>query len=99
MNWLERTLVIDFETVWDAEYTLSKMTTEAYIRDPRFHAYGASVKQYGDAHPPRWVPHNKLRRLFASVDWSQTAVLAHNAVFDVSIMAFVYGVQPAYIFD
>ena len=29
-------LTIDFETRWDkADYTLSKMTTEEYIRDPR----------------------------------------------------------------
>ena len=37
----DKILVIDFETRWDSkEYTLSKMTTEEYIRDPRFKAFG-----------------------------------------------------------
>ena len=27
---------LDFETYYDQEYSLSKMTTEAYVRDPRF---------------------------------------------------------------
>ena len=36
-----RTLVVDFETRWDRkDYTLSKLTTEQYIRDERFKAFG-----------------------------------------------------------
>ena len=30
--------VLDFETLFGDDYTLSKMSTEAYIRDPRFEA-------------------------------------------------------------
>jgi len=38
----DRILTIDFETRWDKrDYTLSKMTTEEYIRDKRFKAFGA----------------------------------------------------------
>jgi DNA polymerase len=33
------------------------------------------------------------------VDWSRTAVLAHNAQFDVSILCWRYGIAPAFIFD
>ena len=29
-------VTIDFETYYDREFSLSKMTTEAYIRDDRF---------------------------------------------------------------
>ena len=44
----ENTLVVDFETRWDSkEYTLSKMTTEEYVRDKRFTAFGIGVKTYG----------------------------------------------------
>ena len=33
-------VTVDFETRWDSkEYTLSKMTTEEYIRDKRFVSY------------------------------------------------------------
>jgi len=92
-------LVIDFETRWDKkEYTLSKMTTEQYIRDPRFKAFGCCVKTY-DVPGTVWITHADLPDFFATVDWSKTAVLAHNAQFDVAILSWVYGVKPCFIFD
>jgi len=40
----DRILTIDFETRWDKkDYTLSKMTTEEYIRDDRFTTFGACL--------------------------------------------------------
>ncbi len=96
----DQILVIDFETYWSSkEYTLSKMTTEEYIRDPRFKAFGACIKDLDDDGPAVWVRGNELVRWFAAIDWSRTAVLAHNAQFDVSILAWVYGCHPAFIFD
>lgn len=93
------TLVIDFETRWDSkEYTLSKQTTEEYIRSDKFKAFGIGVKQFGDGKAV-WVPHHKIEKFLARVDWSQTAVLAHNAQFDVAILAWRYGVKPAFIYD
>ncbi len=37
-------VTIDFETYYDREYSLSKMTTEAYIRDDRFEVIGVAIK-------------------------------------------------------
>lgn len=37
-------VTVDFETYYDKDYSLSKMTTEAYIRDPRFQIIGVGVK-------------------------------------------------------
>jgi DNA polymerase len=91
-------LVLDYETVWGDEYTLSKMTTEEYVRDPRFHAFGMSWKWFGGA-PAQWVTHADLPAFYASIDWKSTAVLAHNAAFDIAILSWVYGCRPAYIFD
>ena len=96
----DQILVIDFETYWSSkEYTLSKMTTEEYIRDPRFKAFGACIKDLNDDGPAVWVRGNELVRWFGAIDWSRTAVLAHNAQFDVSILAWVYDCHPAFIFD
>lgn len=92
-------MVVDFETRWDRkEYTLSKLTTEQYIRDKRFKAFGMCYKFYGEE-KIRWVHHAQLPDFIASVDWSTTAVLAHNAQFDVAILSWVYGAKPCFIFD
>ena len=95
-----RTLVVDFETRWDKkDYTLSKLTTEQYIRDERFKAFGLCVKELGSDEDPVWISHKDIPEFVASVDWASTAVLAHNAQFDVAILSWRYGAQPALIFD
>ena len=37
-------VVIDFETYYDKEYSLSKITTEKYIRCDKFECIGVSIK-------------------------------------------------------
>jgi DNA polymerase len=96
----EKILTIDFETRWSSkEYTLSRMTTEEYIRDERFKAFGACIHEYGTDDPVQWFNHEELPDAFAQYDWSRTAVLAHNAQFDVSILDWRYGARPVFIFD
>jgi DNA polymerase len=96
----DRIIAVDFETRWDSkDYTLSKMTTEEYIRDVRFKAFGCCFHEYGSDDPIVWVGGCDLREYVDGVDWSRTAVLAHNAQFDVSILCWRYGIAPAFIFD
>ena len=93
-------LTIDFETRWDkADYTLSKMTTEEYIRDIKFLAFGACIHEYGTDRPTQWYGGDELHRILSTYDWARTAVLAHNAQFDIAILEWVYGVHPCFIFD
>jgi DNA polymerase len=96
----DKIITIDFETRWaKKDYTLSKLTTEEYIRDKKFIAFGACVHVYGSGEDIRWVSGRDLPEFFSGVDWSRTAVLAHNAQFDVSIMEWVYDAHPCFIFD
>ncbi len=97
----DRILTIDFETYWDSKsYTLSKMTTEEYIRDDKFLAFGACIHEFGDDRPTQWYRGgDELHRVLSTYDWGRTAVLAHNAQFDVSILSWRYNVRPAFIFD
>ena len=97
----DRILTIDFETYWDTKegYTLSKMTTEEYVRDERFKAFGACVHEYGDPSPPVWYRGDHLHKVLAGYDPDTTAVLAHNAQFDVSILEWRYDWHPCFIFD
>jgi DNA polymerase len=94
-----KTLVLDFETRWDSkEYTLGKLTTEEYIRSPKFKAFGLGWKWFGED-KKEWVTHDDIPAWVSSIDWENTNVLAHNAQFDVSILAWVYGVRPKFILD
>jgi len=96
----QRILLVDAETRWASKtYTLSKMTTEEYVRDKRFKAFGICFKLYGDDNETVWVPHAELPAYLSTIDWSTTAVMAHNAMFDVAILAWHYGVYPAFIID
>lgn len=108
MAWpFKKLLTIDFETRWSTKatdwceepYTLSKMTTEEYIRSPLFHAFGACVHEYGSADETVWYPHKELPLLFSQIPWHETAVLAHNSMFDVSILSMIYGAKPCFVFD
>jgi DNA polymerase len=94
-----RTLVVDFETRWDSkDYTLSKMTTEEYVRSPMFKAFGIGYKWYNEGEA-QWVTHDDIPSWVSSIDWENTNVLAHNAQFDVSILCWRYGAKPVYILD
>jgi DNA polymerase len=75
------------------------MTNEEYVRDQRFKAFGFCFHEYGSDDPIVWVRHVDLPYYLASINWSRTALLAHNAQFDVSILSWRYGVKPAFIFD
>jgi DNA polymerase len=93
-------VTIDFETRWSkSDYTLSKMTTEEYIRDPRFKAFGACLHEFGSELPPRWHNGDDLHDALTQFDWNETAILAHNAQFDVSILAWKYDCHPCFILD
>lgn len=93
-------LTVDFETFWDRKtYTLSKMTTEEYIRDEQFLVFGACFHLYGSGEPIEWVKGCDIPEYVSRIDWKRTALLAHNAQFDVSILGWKYGVSPAFIFD
>ncbi len=96
----DRILCIDFETRWSSkDYTLSKMTTEEYIRDNKFVAFGACTHEFGSDEPIEWVRGPDLSEYFSGIDWGRTAVLAHNAQFDISILEWRYDCHPVFIFD
>jgi len=90
---------IDFETTYDSDYTLSKMTTEEYINDPRFEVIGVSVKQ--DDHPAEWASgtHDELAQFLRRFDWGSSALLAHNTLFDGSILKWKFDISPAFYLD
>lgn len=83
---------IDFETFYADDYTLHSMTTEAYVRDPRFEALMLSVRDETGA--LTWYPQEQLTAFFASVDWADTGIICHHAHFECLILSHHFGVYP-----
>jgi len=90
-------ITIDFETYYDKDYSLSKMTTEEYINDPRFEVIGVGIKE--DDEPSRWFSGEDVSVALNSIDWEDTVLICHNMMFDGAILAWRYGIFPAMYVD
>jgi len=92
-------LTCDFETYYSGEYSLSKLTTEEYIRDDRFEVIGVSVKV--DNEVPVWFSgtHEETKSFLSQYDWDNSAVLCHNMLFDGAILGWKFGICPAFYYD
>jgi len=89
-------VTLDFETYYSKDFSLTKLTTEEYINDPRFEVIGVGIKI--DNGKTYWVADNITEEL-NKIDWANSALLCHNTQFDGAILAFRYGIVPAYYFD
>jgi hypothetical protein len=88
-----RLIALDLETEFSDTYTLSNMSTESYIRDPRFRAHGGAIKWSKD-HAARWYNEPELRYVLGQEDWSDVFLICHHAAFDGLILSHHYGVRP-----
>ena len=87
-------ITIDFETYYAKDFSLSKMTTEEYIRDPRFQVIGVSVKVNNG--PTEWASgtHEEIKTYLQTFNWDEAMLLAHNTMFDGAIAAWRYNIFP-----
>lgn len=94
-------LGIDFESYYDKDFTLSKMTTATYVRDPRFKVHGASIihEDTNGQLQKYWITAQDLPDYFFQIDWENIAMLAHNCAFDSFILTQHFGFSPAYYLD
>jgi DNA polymerase len=87
-------ITIDFETFYSREYSLTRLTTEEYVRDPQFQVIGVAVKV--NSEPAQWFTGDmqETAEWLAQFDWGNHFVLAHNAIFDAAILTWVFGQKP-----
>lgn len=91
-------VTLDFETYYAQDFSLSKITTEEYIRDRRFEVIGLGLKH--GPNPTEWAQgEGQVKELLGSVDFAKTGVIAHNTAFDGAILNWRYGVKPKAWFD
>jgi DNA polymerase len=92
-------LTIDFETYYAVDFSLTKLTTEEYVRDDLFEVVGVSVKQ--NEGNPQWFSGTKqeTKEWLNQFDWDNSFALAHNAMFDSAILSWTFGIKPRAWFD
>jgi DNA polymerase I-like protein with 3'-5' exonuclease and polymerase domains len=87
-------ITLDFETYYDKDFSLRKLTTEAYIRDPRFEVIGVGVKLNDGETEWASGTHEQINRYLHSFDWGNAMLLCHNTMFDGAIISWLYNIQP-----
>lgn len=92
-------LTIDFESYYSKSFSLSKMTTEEYIRAKRFEVIGVAVQS--DDSDPAWYSGTKAntKKFLDQFDWANATAVAHNAAFDMAILNWHFDIRPKRIID
>ena len=90
---------IDFETYYSQTFSLTKLTTEEYIRSKEFETIGVAVCEQGGA--PTWFSGTKAdtKKFLDSFELDKNLVIAHNAMFDMAILSFIFDIRPKGIAD
>ena len=92
-------ITIDFETYYSKTFSLSKMTTEEYIRSTEFEVIGVAVQE-GERSPVWFSGTRKnIKECLDWFDWDNSAVVAHNAMFDLAILNWHFDINPKKIVD
>ena len=90
---------LDFETYYSQTFSLSKMTTEEYVRSPEFETIGVAVCERGG--DPLWFSGTKAdtKKFLDSFELDKHLVVAHNAMFDMAILNWQFDIRPKGIAD
>ena len=92
-------LTLDFETYYDQKYSLSKITTEEYVRSDLFEAIGVSVQV--DDGTPEWFTGTmqEIGNWLNRYPWQDAMLVAHNSMFDAAILSWRFDIHPKVIAD
>ena len=88
-------ITIDFETFYEkSTFSLSKLTTEEYVRSDRFEVIGVAVKVNDGETEWGSGTHEQIKSWLDTYPWAESMVLAHNMMFDGFILNEIFGIRP-----
>ena len=92
-------ICLDIESFYSQEFSLTKMTTEAYVNNKQFEVIGFAYSI--DGSEPRWVTGNDdyIGDRLHELELHKHSLLCHNAAFDGAILSWRYGIVPKQYFD
>ena len=90
-------IYLDFETYYDTQVTLSKMSTVQYINNEQFKVWGVGIKvEDGET---EWYNECDTPAILEQIDWDNVALVCHNTLFDAYILTQHFGYKPSYYYD
>lgn len=93
-------VTLDFETYYGPDYSLSlkAYSTSSYIRDPQFKVHGVGIK-IGTGKTKWYHGEENIRKALDEINWTKSALICHHTQFDGAILAWHYGIIPAFYYD
>lgn len=89
------TYIVDFETFWSVDHSLTKMHPALYIMHPETELISVAVYDVTRREDYVIFGEDKIKEWAASIDWSDAAFVAHNAaMFDALIAAWRLKIKP-----
>lgn len=88
---------LDFETYYDEDYSLRRMTPAEYILDPRFETHMVATKV--DDGPHQIIDGPDFPAWLAQYPAENTTTITFNALFDNCLLAWRYGYVPQTMLD
>jgi DNA polymerase len=90
-------IYLDFETYYDVQLSLTKMSTVQYVNSPEFKVWGVGIKvEDGET---EWYNEEETPDVLQQIDWANTAVICHNTLFDAYILTQYFNCIPAFYYD
>lgn len=96
---MPKLITLDFETFYSKDFSLSKLTTEGYIRDPQFQVIGFGYKIDDGQTTFVTGTDKEISDTLHSLGIEQSYLICHNMAFDGAILAWRYGIRPKYYLD
>lgn len=90
-------VTLDFETYYDKDLSLSKMTTMDYVRHEKFKVWGVGIKI--DNEPTEWFGEDEAETALHDIDWEVATLACHNTHFDGYILNRIFNLTPMYYTD
>ena len=100
IGWPTEVLILDFESYYDSDYSLSKMSTIEYITDDQFELTGLGY-QFLEDEQVQFLPPDLIDDFLQMIKKKQNDIVicVKNAKFDITILAVKFGIIPPYIID
>jgi DNA polymerase len=92
-------ITLDFETFYSKTFSLSKMTTEAYVRSDEFQVICVGVKRNDEPTTVYWGDLDHIHKKLGSYELHKCAVLCHNSAFDGFILSEHFDIRPKFWLD